>query len=674
MTSFAQELKFLDAIIYGSATILLVLALAPLVRRWLGAQAAHALWFIVLLRLLVPWSPPWDTPRLPIEIPTWEARGGPLAGAHISVSVNDIFTPNAPSIPQPIKSFDWLLMIWAGGALALISFLLLRAARAARLVRRATNITQDALIQHTLIKIGATSRKLRICETRELQSPALCGLFQPTILLPVGWSDQISVTELRYILSHEYGHLRRGDLWWKWAFQLATALHWFNPLVWLAERVSRAHQEMACDEWVLSHQPHANISQYGETLLATSRRLTRSAVTSPVHAGMAETKAGLTGRIKQIARFRPHGWRALLTAFILAATLWLSFGPSRTNAEPPVTNAPIFEIASKPSPLPTSLPKPKYTQVEIEAKFVTLPADLATEILGPDRRPILSNDEYEKVIRSLSQVKGCDLLSTPRVTVKSGQKAVVKIVREFPYPTSYSPEHNKSGTIVPSEFETRNLGITIEVAASIMPNDEITCILNPQVVDFLGFVNYGAGYPARTDSSEDALSAALHSSGQSAQVINQPIFETRSVSTTAVLQSGQTVVLGDMGGREGQIMDSLESSVTAIRNRTNPTKKDPSSEAKTERLALYAFITARVIDNEGNPQATLVPNGPPASPNPTTPVIDIKTGLAYGIPASGKPGYAISPYAPEAGFVDLRGFPSGAEVKCPYTGRLFLVP
>jgi len=188
---------------------------------------------------------------------------------------------------------------------------------------------------------------------------------------------------------------------------------------------------------------------------------------------------------------------------------------------------------------------------------------------------LLTDPQFQVVIRALNQKKGVDLLSAPRVTTKSGQRAVIEIVREFRYPTQFEPPQipqtvgsvttrSDTGGIIPlggassvpvtpttpTHFETRNTGVTLEVEPVVGP-DGVTIDLNlvPQVVEFEGFINYGSPILAPSSSFLNTVTGGLISSPQSVltpNVINQPIFSTRKVTTSVSVWDGQTVVLGGL--------------------------------------------------------------------------------------------------------------------------------
>lgn len=73
------------------------------------------------------------------------------------------------------------------------------------------------------------------------------------------------------------------------------------------------------------------------------------------------------------------------------------------------------------------------------------------------------------------------------------------------------------------------------------------------------------------------------------------------------------------------------------------------------------------------PEVQVVETVPTPTPPPTA-AVQTAREIAYGTPVPGKAGFVTSPHAPYAGYVDVRGFPPGTEVKCPYSGKIFLVP
>jgi hypothetical protein len=102
--------------------------------------------------------------------------------------------------------------------------------------------------------------------------------------------------------------------------------------------------------------------------------------------------------------------------------------------------------------------------------------------------------------------------------------------------------------------------------------------------------------------------------------------------------------------------------VTDIQSATNGVSTNALTDTNASLVDTNGAVT-NAITSPSNPFATPTPV-PAAAPR----------DLPYGTPVPGKPGYVTSPHSPNAGYVDVRGFPPGSEVKDPYSGKIFLVP
>jgi general secretion pathway protein D len=236
---------------------------------------------------------------------------------------------------------------------------------------------------------------------------------------------------------------------------------------------------------------------------------------------------------------------------------------------------------------------------------------------------VFTDPQFQVVIRALNQKKGVDLLSAPRVTAKSGQRAVIEIIREFRYPTEFDPpqipqnfgnsgnsgfsiipagvnpvgsQQNDSFPVTPTTptaFETRNTGVTLEVEPVVGP-DGYTIDLNlvPQVVEFEGFINYGS--PIQT-SSTNALGQQIINV-ITPNVINQPIFSTRKVTTSVSIFDGQTVVLGGLMREDVQ---KVEDKIPFLGDIPLVGRLFRSSVDQHLKRNLVIFVSARLINPAG---------------------------------------------------------------------------
>ncbi len=227
---------------------------------------------------------------------------------------------------------------------------------------------------------------------------------------------------------------------------------------------------------------------------------------------------------------------------------------------------------------------------------------------------VFTDPQFQVVIRALNQKKGVDLLSAPKVTTKSGQRAVIEIVREFRYPTTFTqpqvPSIGSTTTIVsgvvpvvvtpttPQTFETRNTGVTLEVEPVVGP-DGVTIDLNlvPQVVEFEGFINYGSPINAVGVNTVGVISRSAPVL-LTENVINQPVFSTRKVTTNVSVWDGQTVVLGGLMREDVQ---KTEDKVPIIGDIPLVGRLFRTNVDQHIKRNLVIFVTARLVTPGGMP-------------------------------------------------------------------------
>jgi len=215
-------------------------------------------------------------------------------------------------------------------------------------------------------------------------------------------------------------------------------------------------------------------------------------------------------------------------------------------------------------------------------------------------RGILTNPQFQVIIKALSQKQSADVLTSPKIVTISGAQAQIRVAQEFIYPTTYSTATIQQGqaansvvgstppTIVPSTptaFATRPVGVVFNVTPFVgADGNTISLTLIPQVTDFLGFINYGNAINLGTITTPND--------------IKQPLFSTRDLITSVVIWDGQTVVLG---GLITEQLQKIDDKVPFLGDIPLVGRLFQTKTTQRNKTDLLIFVTARLIDPAGNP-------------------------------------------------------------------------
>ena len=393
MTFYSFMPRLLNMSLTASVAIGLVILLRFALKK-APKVFSYALWGVVLFRLLCPISIGStfsvfnliDTPAedyryissvieyVPADIVHTENPSVVLPVPGVSEVINDALTQGEEQLradPLEGRTFVatviWMMGVLAMGIYSIVSYLKLRFK-----LRVAIPLRENIFIAD------------------DIKSPFVVGLIRPRIYLPCNLSEK----EQEYIILHEKHHTKRLDHVMKALAFIALAIHWFNPLVWVAFILAGKDMEMSCDEAVIRKVGSHVRADYSASLLtlATGRRIIAG---TPLAFGEGDTK----GRIHNLARWKkPARWIVILSVvlcLILAVCL--------------LTN-PNTYVSATPETIMDSVESDGYTLTVLEAthseNMVSVKALVAFPEDGGSQQPM------DVVLRSGSETLKCRSTST----------------------------------------------------------------------------------------------------------------------------------------------------------------------------------------------------------------------------------------------------------------------
>lgn len=283
----AGLIQSLDDAAVKSAVVLLITALATMAMRRATAAARHFTWLlgavsVLLLPLLSIVLPAWyvlpdwiSSAAAPTPAAASSARIVPAAPGRAPlesqpVAATPVQLPVAQAVPIRVSFAAWLTLVWLAGCVSYSTVVFLGHVSLWRL-QRASKATTDGRLPQLVRELGeqlGLRRSVMLLSSPARTMPMTWGLWRTRLLLPedaTAWT----AAELRVVILHELAHARRFDCLTQLVAQLACAMQWFNPFVWLAARQMLWERELACDDLVLL--TGAKPTDYAGQLLCMAR-------------------------------------------------------------------------------------------------------------------------------------------------------------------------------------------------------------------------------------------------------------------------------------------------------------------------------------------------------------------------------------------------------------------
>lgn len=429
-----------------ASLVILAICGARLLLRQAPKKFSYWLWAGAAFRLVCPFSFPAAFSLLALAPAAQTvAETGPLTevsylpGAGLpaaapGVGAADAALPQAAGAGQALGLWEVLGLVWLLGAAALLIGALVAYLRVKGQVATAVKFA------HNVYECGA------------FRSPFVLGFFRPKIYIPFGLEPR----QREHVLCHESAHIQRRDYLVKPLGFLLLAIHWFNPLVWLAFHLMSRDMEMSCDEKVLSQLGEEARREYSLSLLSIGSRR-RFPAPNPLAFG----ETGVKERVVNVMKFRrAKRWVTVAAAVaVVAVTAACAANPAGESLLPSASPASSGDSGGAGGTSSATLATGIYDEVdqhllEVLTIWLDQPDETLVELSTPGEKPATQEvlDAMEQEINARFE----ELFPGEYFTETGYASLRAKVLQAVRFHTAVRDGTMKLARLEPNETEPEN--------------------------------------------------------------------------------------------------------------------------------------------------------------------------------------------------------------------------
>lgn len=328
------ETSLMASILVGFILCIKILFRNKLTPRW-----QYMLWIVLMIRLLLPWSPDSSysiysllsyrssvSEVIPKNMPSTESIVNIESDRTVESNSKMVTKTSEPEVEvsleqqTPFSLYKLAMYVWLVGVflLAVITFITNR--RLYSYIKKQPDI-MDEQVATVFNRCKQSMKMKKVVSLRlagKIASPTVFSFFRPKVLLSKKHMKVLNEQQLQHVFYHELAHIKRNDVAVNWIMYSLILLNWFNPILWYAYFCMREDQELACDAYALTFIDKEEQIAYGHTIITL---LEHYSYQVPSLANLSRNKRTLKRRIVMIKKFQKKSYRLSLLGVIAIAAI-----------------------------------------------------------------------------------------------------------------------------------------------------------------------------------------------------------------------------------------------------------------------------------------------------------------------------------------------------------------